>query len=64
MMHSLDSQSSFTDSFKKMYTPVLSTDAAMFGLVEDKESNINMDSGEVMEHAVADTVAAMSEGKL
>jgi hypothetical protein len=36
----------------------------MFGLVEDKESNINMDSGEVMEHAVADTVAAMSEGKL
>lgn len=34
----------------------------MYGLVEDKENNLNMDSGEVMEHAVADTVAAMSEG--
>lgn len=36
----------------------------MYGLVEDKENNLNMDSGEVMEHAVADTVAAMSEGML
>jgi hypothetical protein len=36
----------------------------MYGFVEDKESDMNMDSGDVMEHAVADTVAAMSEGML
>lgn len=43
---------------------ILSIDAAMYGFVEDKESEMNMDSGDVMEHAVADTVAAMSEGML